>query len=311
MAYLGELLSLFVSVVWTVASLACEVGSRRMGVVVLNVWRMGLALLLSLALMMIVLGSPWPVFAGHSTWLWLLASGVVGYFFGDWCLFNSYLEIGSRMGQLIMTLAPAFTALFAWVLIGQTLSLGALGAMCITLAGIGISITGGNGANAFSLNLPAKGLLFGLGAALGQGFGLVLSKIGVDHYTADIPAQLLPQIDAWIPFAANGIRCMAGLVCFTAWMLLRRETATLCRSAKDYRGMTAMIIAVITGPFVGVGCSLLALQYTAAGIASTLMSLTPILILWPSKWLFGQRITWRAVVGAIVSVIGVSLFFLI
>ncbi len=54
----------------------------------------------------------------------------------------------------------------------------------------------------------------------------------------------------------------------------------------------------------------MAVQYTEAGIASTLMALTPIIIILPSYWLFHQKITWKAVVGAVISVIGVSLFFL-
>ena len=74
-----------------------------------------------------------------------------------------------------------------------------------------------------------------------------------------------------------------------------------------------MMVATATtifGPFVGVGFSLMAVQYTSAGIASTLMALTPIIIILPSYWLFGQKITWKAVLGAVISCIGVSLFFL-
>ena len=55
----------------------------------------------------------------------------------------------------------------------------------------------------------------------------------------------------------------------------------------------------------------MAVEYTAAGIASTLMATTPILILLPSRWLFGQPITLRAILGAVISVVGVSLFFLL
>ena len=76
------------------------------------------------------------------------------------------------------------------------------------------------------------------------------------------------------------------------------------------KGLTVATATTIFGPFVGVGFSLMAVQYTAAGIASTLMAMTPIIILLPSHWLFGERITWRAVLGAVISVVGVSLFFL-
>ena len=173
MKYLGELISLGVAFSWTIAALASEIGSKRLGVFVMNVWRMALALLFSMLLMWLTLGQPYPVYAGHETWMWLLLSGVVGYFFGDWCLFNSYLTIGSRFGQLFMTLAPMFAALSAWVMLGQTLSWKALLAMAVTLTGIAISILGRSSGHKVSLQLPTKGILYGIGAGMGQGVGLV------------------------------------------------------------------------------------------------------------------------------------------
>lgn len=346
---LGELISLGVAVSWTIAALASEVGSKRLGVFVMNVWRMAVALLFSAILLWLTFGKPYPAYASATTWLWLLGSGVVGYFFGDWCLFNSYLTIGSRMGQLFMTLAPMFTAFAAWVMIGQTLSWLSLLAMCVTLLGIAISVFGHDRDHHMSLNLPLKGILYGIGAAMGQGFGLVLSKIGLDHYTHDLshlslitshfsldpspssldpshlslftsPSSLHPSpstlltspfsLNTLLPFASNMIRCVAGLLCFTTWLILSGHGGRLRQSLGDRRGLVAMLIAVLSGPFIGVGFSLMAVQYTAAGIASTIMAMTPILILLPSRWLFGQPITPRNLLGAVISVIGVSLFFL-
>ena len=332
---LGELISLGVAVSWTIAALASEVGSKRLGVFVMNVWRMAVALLFSAILLWLTFGKPYPAYASATTWLWLLGSGVVGYFFGDWCLFNSYLTIGSRMGQLFMTLAPMFTAFAAWVMIGQTLSWLSLLAMCVTLLGIAISVFGHDRDHHMSLNLPLKGILYGIGAAMGQGFGLVLSKIGLDHYTHDLavstldtshlslitsPFSLDPShlslityhfsLDTLLPFASNMIRCVAGLLCFTTWLILSGHGGRMRQSLGDRRGLVAMLIAVLSGPFIGVGFSLMAVQYTAAGIASTIMAMTPILILLPSRWLFGQPITPRNLLGAVISVIGVSLFFI-
>ena len=325
---LGELISLGVAVSWTIAALASEVGSKRLGVFVMNVWRMAVALLFSAILLWLTFGKPYPAYASATTWLWLLGSGVVGYFFGDWCLFNSYLTIGSRMGQLFMTLAPMFTAFAAWVMIGQTLSWLSLLAMCVTLLGIAISVFGHDRDHHMSLNLPLKGILYGIGAAMGQGFGLVLSKIGLDHYTHDLAVSTLDpshlslitshlsliayhfSLNTLLPFASNMIRCVAGLLCFTTWLILSGHGGRLRQSLGDRRGLVAMLIAVLSGPFIGVGFSLMAVQYTAAGIASTIMAMTPILILLPSRWLFGQPITPRNLLGAVISVIGVSLFFL-
>ena len=311
MQYIGELISLVVSVLWTISALASEVGSKHLGVYVLNVWRLGLSLLFAGLLLWATMGAPAPVYAGGEAWIWLLLSGVVGYFFGDYCLFSSYLVIGSRFGMLFMTLAPMFTAFFAWLMLGQQLSWKALLAMVVTLSGIAITVFHRGGGHKVSLSLPLKGVLFGLGAALGQGAGLVMSMIGLNHYRADVPSDMLPQMETWLPFAANMIRCLAGTLCFTVCLLWRGEMHLMAESRHDHKGLLAMLCAVFVGPFFGVSLSLMAVQYTAAGIASTLMALTPIMILLPSKWLFHQPITWKAVAGAVISCVGVSLFFLL
>ena len=181
--------------------------------------------------------------------------------------------------------------------------------------------------------LPRRGILYGLGAALGQGFGLVMSKIGIDYYTAALPAERLADISNYVPFGSNLIRCIAGLVCTWLWLMAMREWGkkrsvrsvglstdhplaerprpSLMSSLRDKRAVLAMLITVLSGPFIGVGLSLMGVQHTAAGIASTLMATTPILILLPSRWLFHQPVTMRAVLGAAISCVGVSLFFLL
>lgn len=45
------------------------------------------------------------------------------------------------------------------------------------------------------------------------------------------------------------------------------------------------------------------------GVTMTIMSLTPVLILLPAQGFFGQRVTLREVLGALISVAGVALFF--
>ena len=94
-------------------------------------------------------------------------------------------------------------------------------------------------------------------------------------------------------------------------MAFKGGFSPLVKGVKDRVGMTTAVATTIFGPFVGVGASLLAVQYTAAGIASTLMALTPIIIILPAWWLFKQPITMKSLLGALISVIGVSLFFLL
>ena len=106
MLYLGEVISLGVAVSWTITALFAEVASKRLGALQLNVIRMFLSLLMLGSTLWWFTESFLPLYADASTWFWLSLSGFVGYLLGDYCLFNAYIFIGSRFGQLFMTLAP-------------------------------------------------------------------------------------------------------------------------------------------------------------------------------------------------------------
>ena len=304
MTYIGELISIGVAFSWTATALLSEFGSKRLGNLTLNVLRMGLALLLSLLLFAVTTGSPLPSGISAEACGWMLLSGLVGYVVGDFCLCQCYIIIGSHYGQLFMTLAPLAAALMAWIALGQHMSPMSIAAMLVTLTGIGLSVLGRGQHHRLSLKLPLNGVLYAVGAAVCQGVGLVLSKVGMDHYdTTQLPTWL-------VPFSANFFRCVAGIIGFTLLLYAREGFAPLRHALHDRKGMTIATATTIFGPFVGVGFSLMAVQYTSAGIASTLMALTPIIIILPSHWLFRQPITWRTVAGAVISVVGVSLFFL-
>ncbi len=292
---------------WTATALLSEFGSKRMGNLVLNVLRMMLALLFALIMFWVVTGSPLPLSSSMEAYGWMLLSGLVGYVIGDYCLFQCYIIIGSRFGQLFMTLAPLAAAFTAWLSLGEQMTAMSILAMLITLSGIAISVLGRGEHHRVSLKLPLNGVLFAIGAAICQGVGLVLSKIGMNYYEASMDGQQA----AWLlPFSANFFRCIAGLVGFTLLLYVKEGLRPLREALHDKVDMTAAATTTIFGPFVGVGFSLMAVQYTGAGIASTLMALTPIIIILPSYWLFRQPITLKGVIGALISVVGVSLFFL-
>ena len=302
--YIGELISIGVAFSWTATALLSEFGSKRLGNLTLNVLRMGFSLLFAMVMFWVVMGSPLPPVGSLEACGWMLLSGIVGYVIGDFCLFQCYIIIGSRYGQLFMTLAPLSAALMAWVTLGQEMAPRSIVAMFVTLIGIAISVLGRGEHHRVSLKLPLNGILFAIAAAMCQGIGLVLSKIGMDHYdTTAMPAWL-------IPFSANFLRCVAGVIGFSLLLYFREGFQPLREAFHDRKGITVAIATTIFGPFVGVGFSLMAVQYASAGIASTLMALTPIIIILPSYWLFRQPITWRSVLGALISVLGVSLFFL-
>lgn len=304
----GELLSLLVAVMWTFTAIFAEIASKRMGTLVLNVWRMILTVLLLGALLWFVCGKPWPQHTSPEVWFWFMASGLMGFVFGDYCLFNAYVVMGSRYAQLFMTLGCPFAAIASWILLGDTMGPLAVLGMVVTLLGIGISILGKDDSGNRHVKLPLRGILLGTGAGLGQGVGLTLSKQGMLHYSSCVPPEA-SDVLMMMPFAGTQIRALMGLMGFGMTLLFMHKVRHLLRAATDPLGGAAALGAVLLGPFFGVSLSLLAVSMINTGVAQTLMSLTPILILWPSRLIFGTKVSMQEVVGALIAVLGASLFF--
>lgn len=310
--YLGETISLFVAFSWTLTALCFEDAGKRIGSLYLNLIRLLMAIGMLGITLWLTTGTAIPLYAGGEAWLWLAISGLIGYIIGDYCLYSSYLVIGSRFGQLFMTLAPPSAAIAGYLLLGERMSVNALIGMFVTLFGIGLSIIGRAGdkqQKKLKVTLPLKGILFGVGAGIGQGVGLVFSKLGMAHF--QLPEEASDSLAAeMVPFAATQIRAIVGAIGFALLIVVTKQTLPFLRSFRNKRAMKSATVGTFFGPFVGVSLSLMAVQYTEAGIASTLMALTPIIILLPSYFLLKQRISLREIVGAVISVVGVSLFFL-
>ena len=311
MQHLGEIISLIVALSWTVTAMFADKASHRLGSMTANVMRLVLATVFLAAILWIGVGHPYPVYADGKAWAWLAASAMVGYVFGDYCLFNCYLSIGARFGQLFMTLAPPMAAIAGWAILGETLTWKSALAMCVTLSGIAISILAKGEGRQVHLTLPLKGILLGLGAGLGQGVGLVLSKVGMEHYADIIPSDAPAAMSSLLPFASTMIRAIVGGAGFLALMALQKKTGELKAATHDGKGLGFILIMTLFGPVLGVSLSLMAVRYTSAGIASTLMALTPVLIMIPYALIYHQRIKAREVIGVAVSMAGVAMFFLL
>ena len=320
---IGEFIALGVAVSWTATALFAEVASKRMGSLPLNTIRMTMSLVLLVLTLWLTMGRPYPLYADGQTWLWLLLSGVVGYVIGDYCLMQGYIYIGSRFGQLFMTLSAPTAAVVGRLMLGESMRPLAIVGMVVTLGGIAMSILSKKD-DQVGFSLPRKGIFFAAMAGICQGMGLVLSKVGLQHYDAAIAAagaDTAMAVDGApvglplylsVPFAATMIRATIGLCGF--FLLLRifdRDwKGKLSHAVHDRKAMWCLVGATVFGPFVGVSASLLATQYTSTGIAQTLFALTPVLIIAPAAWLFKQKVTAREVIGAVVSVIGAALFFI-
>ena len=296
-AYLGELAALGTSMTFAIGSTLFTAAGRRLGSVVVNRTRLIIAAIFLSITHWILLGNIWPLDAAPDRWFWLGLSGVVGLVLGDLFLFQAFVLNGPRLTMLMMSLAPVIAALQAWIFLGESLSGGQIFGILLTLVGIGWVVIEGNGRNGNNRNY-GRGILLGLGGAIGQATGLVLAKNGLGG--------------DFSPISANLIRMLAAIVLLWGMTFFQRQVKSTFQALRsDPKGVYIIIAAAFLGPFVGVSLSLFALQRVEVGVASTLTALPPVFLLPISYFFFKERFGWGAVAGTLVAMAGVAALFLV
>ena len=308
MSYLGELAGLATALCWAFTSILFTEAGRRIGSFKVNKVRLLFAASIYTIILLSASGRLFPADLNSQQVFWLALSGVVGFVFGDGCLFKGLVMIGPRLTMLLHATAPIMAVLIAWVFIGETLGGLSLVGIALTVFGVTWVITErGNSANNNS-SLAAghpdsgtllKGVLLGLGAALGQAAGLVMSKQAMVHSGGSVA-----------PMEASYIRILAALV--TIWVIsaFRGQLPSTVASMRNGRAMAFAFGGAFTGPFLGVWMSLVAVKLIATGIAATLNAMTPVMIIPLIVIIYKEKVSLRAILGAIIAVVGVALLFI-
>ena len=296
---MGELAALLTAVFWAASSIIFTFAGRRVGAPRLNRLRLIFAILWITITHWFMRGTPLPVDADLTRWGWLGLSGVIGLALGDLFLFTAYVNIGPRLSTLIMASSPVMTAVLSWLLLGETLRPTQMGGIALTLSGIAwVVLERGNGSGAhLDRRTFLVGLLAGLGGAVCQTVGLLLTKQGL---TGDYPS-----------ISGVAIRMIAATV--TLWLaaLITGQAGPTLAELRDRVTLRLMLAGSLVGPFAGIWLSLVAIQNAPVGVASTLMQISPILLLPAGKWIFKEHISPRAVLGTLVSLAGVLVLILL
>jgi drug/metabolite transporter (DMT)-like permease len=297
MEFIGELAALATSFFFAMTALIFTMTGRMVGSQVTNRIRLAFALLYLIVLNSILFREPLPFSAEPSRWLWLSLSGVIGLALGDAFLFQSLVSVGPRLGSLLLSLAPIFGALIAWVFFGETLTFLEITGIVLALAGIAWVVMAHKEPPDTPHGHTRRGVIFGVLGGLGQAVGLVFSKQGM--------------LGEFSPFQANAIRMLAAGIFIWGWMLLEGKTgATVAALRVKPRVIGLIALGAFLGPLLGVSASLLAVQHAEVGVASTLMALPPVIILPVSYFLFKEKVGWQALLGTALAIAGVAILFL-
>jgi drug/metabolite transporter (DMT)-like permease len=298
MNFIGELAALATSFFFAFTALIFTKTGRMVGSQVTNRMRLTFALIYLIVLNLILFREPLPFSAESSRWLWLSLSGVIGLSLGDAFLFQALVSLGPRLGTLLLSLAPIFGSIIAWIFFGEILSALQITGIALALAGIAWVVASHKEPPDTPHGHTRRGVIFGVLAGLGQAVGLVLSKQGM--------------FGEFSPFQANAIRMLAAVIFTWAWTVFDGKLyATFTALQENPRVLGWLALGAFVGPVLGVTASLLAVQHAEIGVASTLMALPPVIVLPISYFVFKEQVGWQAALGTILAIAGVGVLFLV
>ncbi len=288
----GQGAAVATAVLWTFSALAWTAAGRQIGALAVSFLRLVIACVLLAVYGHIVRGQWLPTDAGASAWTLLGISGVLGFFLSDLCLLKSFLLIGPRRALLIQSLVPPIAAVVSWLWLDDALTLRHWLAMGVTIAGVAWVILDRADGQEGSQAQRRRGTGLALVAAVAQAVGFVLTKQGLGDYD---------------PVAATFVRILGAMGGYMLLVTALGRWHAMWTASKQPRAMAIVAFGSLVGPFLGVVFSLVALRYCPAGVATTIFSTTPVLILPFAILVHRERVTARALAGAAVAVLGVGL----
>jgi drug/metabolite transporter (DMT)-like permease len=302
--FIGEAAGLATAALWTSCSILFASAGRRIGPLSVNAYRIVMAAVLLGLAHLVLFGTILPP-ADRAQWFYMGLSGVAGLALGDFGYFGALVFLGPRRGVLLMSMAPIFSVISGYFILGEILSFWNLIGIMVTLSGVTWVILEKE-IHTREAPVPARqktyGILAGLGGAVGQGLGLVVSKYGMLRAGGENAGPLNP-------LSATLIRMVVAVA--VVWLLVAASGRfpRVFGARHDGPAMKRTFAGAVTGPFIGVWLSMIAVTYAMAGVAATLMSLIPVMVI-PVLWLlYRQKTSLRGIAGAAVAVVGVAILF--
>ena len=199
--------------------------------------------------------------------------------------------------MLLMSTVPIYSVLFGWLLFEEAITAVEMAGILLAVGGIGWVVTEQHpGQTTVQNKQYKKGILFGLAGALGQVTNLVTARYGL--------------VGGYSTISATVIRILVALIILWGVAAFQRQIGHTLRMWGNRKAFRALIGGTITGPFLGIWFSLIAIQSTRLGIAATLMALPPILLIPIEYLVYKRKVSQRGIVGTVVAIVGVALIFL-
>jgi drug/metabolite transporter (DMT)-like permease len=224
---------------------------------------------------------------GSQAYSYLALSGLLGIAVSDTFFFSALKELGPRAVVLLATLGQVVTVLLAVVFLGERLPVWGWVGIALIVSGIATGVFPEKTREGTS---SLRGIVYGLLSVLSMSVSVILTKKGLDGVST---------------VYATLIRMLAGTLGMLLIGMLTLRLKTWVSPFNDRSLMARFLVAVFVITIGGFWLAVVAFKYTSVAVASSLISTEPVFILPLSVVFLKEKLTTRAVAGAVIAVAGV------
>ncbi len=250
----------------------------------------------------------------HALRLFVIAGGFSTYL-GRWFFYESVVHFGPARASVFQVSSPLFTALVAWLVLGESLTLQSLAAVALTIAGlILVSFASTKILDTIPAASPAQSAVaasrlarikrYALGSVLAMGLASSLAyAIGNVLRGSAIRAWHEPVLGALLG-------AVAGLALH--FMFSQGQAALLHRlRSADRQGVLIFTLLGITTITAQI-CTIASMRYIPVALAALVTMCSPLLVFPLSYWLLknSDKMTGRTVLGCALALAGIAMIVL-
>jgi len=221
-------------------------------------------------------------------------SGILGIALGDTLFFKALIYLGPRLTILLGAIGSVFTVILAVVFLHERFSLLVWCGIFLTISGVAWVLWDRPENDKANRNW-FRGINYALLSSLCMSLGIIFAKRAIES---------TPTLEATL------IRFFGGIIGIVIWSFATGTLKSSLRPFTDPRLLKFTLFTVFVIIFGGFWLFLVALKYVEASIAAILNSTAPLFILPMSAVFLKEKISPRAIIGAIIAVYGVILIFI-
>lgn len=236
--------------------------------------------------------------ASPAQWCWFGMSGLVGLAIGDWFAFFAFKSIGPSGTAMMSTMAPIAALSGGIWLLGEQLNLPGYLGLFITIGSVLGLVRNRQSDQKNGSKVYLQGYMAGIMAAVTQGAGVVLTKMGMLFSEAqELEVEYITFMRMIIGF----------LVIFLVDLILQRDQLFIRPFLNKGEGLKMVLLGTLFGPLLGVTFSVLAIRELGAGVSQTVFSLLPVTVMLTGFWWADEKMDRKSWILTLLAVGGVIL----